>query len=416
MSQWENVKLESVIFKANTGADAIQRAPIVAYDTGTRCLRIQDISQNKNFLDWGFCKISDQNREKFLLKKDDILIARTGATIGSNLIIKDNLEAVYNNGLIRIIVDKNKCLPLYLFYNISFQTFFSFIDKVAKTTSTQPNIRIEVLLDFTIPLPPLPTQRKIAAILSAYDDLIENNTRRIAILEAMARLIYREWFVHFRFPGHEGVRRVESELGPVPEGWKVKRFSEATEISPSIQVDKEIEKPFVEMADLSTNSMVFAHTQTRTGGSGSKFQNNDILFPRITPSVENGKRGFVQFLVDGEVGLGSTEFIVFRAKSLCPEYVYFLSCEPDFRDHAAKSMVGASGRQRVQNQCFDSYLIAQPTPHLLSQFSQIVVPMFKIIQTLSSKNTNLRRTRDLLLPRLISGEVDVAALEIAGGN
>ena len=80
--------------------------------------------------------------------------------------------------------------------------------------------RLRYLQAFEVRVPPLPTQRKIASILSAYDDLIENNTRRIAILEEMAQAIYREWFVNFRFPGHENVKLVDSPLGQIPEGWE----------------------------------------------------------------------------------------------------------------------------------------------------------------------------------------------------
>ena len=87
--------------------------------------------------------------------------------------------------------------------------------------SSQSAYTIVLLKEMEISLPPLPTQRKIAAILSAYDDLIENNTRRIALLERMAQLLYREWFVRFRFPGHEDARMVESALGEIPEGWEV---------------------------------------------------------------------------------------------------------------------------------------------------------------------------------------------------
>src|SRR5690606_4517772 len=98
------------------------------------------------------------------------------------------------------------------------------------TQSGVPHINLDVLRNFEIDLPPLATQREIAGILSAYDDLIENNTRRIQILEEMARAIYREWFVHFRYPGHENDRLVESELGLVPEGWEVKRLGDVVEI------------------------------------------------------------------------------------------------------------------------------------------------------------------------------------------
>ena len=97
-------------------------------------------------------------------------------------------------------------------------------------SSGVPHINIDILRHFEVCLPPRPTQRKITAILSSYDDLIENNTRRIAILEEMAQAIYREWFVHFRFPGHEGARMVESELGPVPEGWDIVHLSDIVDV------------------------------------------------------------------------------------------------------------------------------------------------------------------------------------------
>ncbi len=133
MKKYNMAKFADLIVKANTGADAIKRAPIVFYDSGIRCLRIQDISQKKKFSDWGFCKVNDQDRSRFLLKKNDIVIARTGETIGCNMIIKEDLEAVYNNGLIKVLIDKNKCHPLYAYYNISSQLFSSYIDNVGRT-------------------------------------------------------------------------------------------------------------------------------------------------------------------------------------------------------------------------------------------------------------------------------------------
>jgi len=122
--------------------------------------------------------------------------------------------------------------------------------------SGRQRVDLNVVQELWIEVPPLPNQRKIAAILSAYDDLIENNTRRIKILEEMAQTIYREWFVKFRFPGHEKVKMKDSELGPIPEGWMVKPSSQVLEINPRIKVDKESENPFVFMEDLSNTSMV----------------------------------------------------------------------------------------------------------------------------------------------------------------
>ncbi len=264
------------------------------------------------------------------------------------------------------------------------------------------------LLPVYWPLPPL--QHKIADILSAYDDLIENNTRRIAILEEMAQSLYQEWFVKFRFPGHQDMKMVESELGMIPEGWEVIKVSSAVYVDPAPKIPKEGEKPFVPMTSLSDHSMLIENVEKRTGNSGSKFKNKDTLFARITPCIENGKTGYVQFLPsDNDVAFGSTEFIVLRSRTLCAEYVYLMARSNELRDHAIKSMSGATGRQRVRTECFDDFLIAQPETSILNRFSATVSPIFREIQILASRNANLRRTRDLLLPKLISGEIDVSS-------
>jgi type I restriction enzyme S subunit len=155
--------------------------------------------------------------------------------------------------------------------------------------------------------------------------------------------------------------------------------------------------------------MLIADVEQRSGNSGSKFQNGDTLFARITPCLENGKTGFVQFLDDpAAVAFGSTEFIVLRSRTLTPEFVYLLARSDEFRANAIKSMTGASGRQRVQERCFDQFVLAQPPQALLERFTQIVRPQFRLIQQLHLKITNLRRTRDLLLPRLLSGQIHLS--------
>jgi len=266
--------------------------------------------------------------------------------------------------------------------------------------------------EIEIPVPPLHAQRRIAAILSAYDDLIENNTRRIQILEEIAHAIYREWFVNLRFPGHENVSLIDSgtELGEVPVGWKIGSFTEFVEINPKIEIVKEAEKPFVSMSGISTNSMLIEWDEYRSGTSGSKFQNGDVIFPRITPSVEHGKGAYVQFLGEGEVALGSTEFIVFRSEFLPSQYIYFMARDYRFRENAIKSMVGASGRQRVRPECFDAFSLAMPSKDLLASFSTQVQPHFSLVHLLARQTAKVRELRDLLLPRLISGELDVAPI------
>jgi len=206
---------------------------------------------------------------------------------------------------------------------------------------------------------------------------------------------------------------VESELGMIPDGWEVVKVPDAIIINPRIKLPKNGIKPFLSMGSLSENTMNVQNIEYREGNSGSKYQNGDTLFARITPCLENGKTVFIQFLSsDLDTGFGSTEFIVLRSKTLTPEFVYLLSRTDSFRDNAIKSMSGATGRQRVQEECFDKFHFAHPDKETLIAFDEIIKPFFKFIYLFSKKNENLRHTRDLLLPKLISGELDVSELNI----
>lgn len=261
----------------------------------------------------------------------------------------------------------------------------------------------DVLAAVEIPVPSLDTQRRAVAVLSAYDDLIENNQRRIALLEQAARLLYEEWFVRLRFPGREHTRIVDG----VPKGWKSVPTPEAIDINPTTKLSDEDEHWYVEMADLPTDTMVIQNAIRRGGRSGSKFRNGDTLFARITPCLENGKTGFVNFMSDDEAGRGSTEFIVLRSKRVTAEFVYCLARTYHFRGNAIKSMIGASGRQRVQESCFDKFMVWIPPITLLSLFSDFAVPIFQQVKTLHAQTQKLRTARDLLLPLLMSGEIVV---------
>ena len=166
------------------------------------------------------------------------------------------------------------------------------------------------------------------------------------------------------------------------------------------------------MGDLNEQSMVCFPSDKKSGNSGSKFINNDTLFARITPCLENGKTGFVQFLKDGQPGRGSTEFIVLRGNTVGPAYTYCLARSDEFRAHAIQSMSGASGRQRVRNECFDSFLLAVPPPELGRNFEQIATSLFETIQSLAVQTATLTAVRDLLLPKLVTGQIDVSSLNL----
>ena len=276
------------------------------------------------------------------------------------------------------------------------------------TGAAQPKLSQGNLCRIKLNIPEIETQNKIASVLNNYDNLIENNNRRIAILADMAQSLYREWFVKFRFPGHENVKFKDSPLGQIPEGWEVKAATDVIEFAPKMSLPKDDEKPFVAMPSISTSSMIIGDIEMRAGNSGTKFKNGDTLMARITPCLQNGKIGFVQFLdEENPLGFGSTEFIVMRSKGLTPEFVYCLARSDSFRGNAINSMAGADGRQRVKNDCFKSYYLAVPPKDILDQFSVLSEAAFKEIFTLSKKNKNLKKQRDMLLPKLISGAITV---------
>ena len=270
--------------------------------------------------------------------------------------------------------------------------------------AAQQNINISNVKLLNVPHPAMRKQEEIADILSAYDDLIENNRRRIALLEKAARLLYREWFVHFRFPGHEHVKITDG-----PEGWERLPASKAFEVNPKTPRNDNGVITCVSMAALSETGMVVGRTglESREKSTGVRFRNGDTLFARITPCLENGKTGFVQLLAPDEVACGSTEFIVLRGRHVSNCFVYLTARQPDFRENAIKSMIGSSGRQRVQRSCFDRYRVSVPPILIAKLFDEAIEPMFEQISRLDQQNEKLAQARDLLLPRLMNGEIAV---------
>lgn len=157
--------VKDVVLSANTGADAIQKAPIVDYDTGIRCIRVGDMTNNRSFHDWGFTKVTDDVFKRYQLHKDDIVVTRT-ASLGLNTIISKDLPAVYNNGLIRLTVNTSNVLPLYLFRQFQTEDFSNYISCIESETSVRPNMKINYLLKYEFVLPPITKQNEIIALLT----------------------------------------------------------------------------------------------------------------------------------------------------------------------------------------------------------------------------------------------------------
>lgn len=337
---------------------------------------------------------------KEYLYKDPMLIVVARGVGGTGDVKISPPEAWITN--LSIVLTLNDSVDQkYLFYRLRREA----LKEKLNTGAAQAQITIENLGPYKIKIHTKDHQLKIASILSSYDDLIGNNQRRIALLEDAARQLYKEWFVHFRFPGHEHV----SIINAIPEGWNGIIASEALFINPRTAAEKGKPITYVPMSCLSESGMVVDGTdfEIRTKHTSVRFLKNDTLFARITPCLENGKTGFVNFLKPDEVACGSTEFIVLRGKSVSPYFTYLLSRDERFRGNAIKSMIGSSGRQRVQPTCFDRFVLPVPPSAISEQFDDFVSSSFSQIENLSKQNKTLGHARDLLLPKLMSGEIAV---------
>lgn len=351
----------------------------------------------------------------YLMKTGDMLVVMTdliqaAPILGGAIVVPEDDRFLHNQrlGLVELLPDAaiDRCFLYYLLNSPDYRAQV----RGSATGATVRHTAPKRICDCSVLVPDtIEEQRQVAHVLSAYDDLIATNQRRIALLEDAARRLYREWFVELRFPGYESVPVKDG----VPEGWQAATFADLVEINPRTPFIKDIERPFVEMSALSETSMVIGHPSMRVIGGGAKFKNGDTLFARITPCTENGKTGFVQFLEDEDaVASGSTEFIVLRSSTVNPWWVYCMAREDNFREHAIRSMSGSDGRQRVNPKCFDQFTALQPTQAALIQFEQAVKDSFTQIETLCKLNDQLARARDLLLPKLMSGQLDVSGIRL----
>ena len=347
-------------------------------------------------------------------QQGDMLLTSVG-TLGSTYIVKGSDKFYFKDGNLTWFKNFKGLNSQYFQYWLESPEGKGQLRK-SEIGSSQSAYTIANLKEMQISLPSIDDQLHAVSYIEKYDNLIENNNRRIAILEDVAQSLYREWFVNFRYPNHQDdldadgkPKLVDSPLGQIPEGWEVKNAAEVITINPKTKLVKEGEKPFVGMSGLSQGSMVIGDIIEKTGNSGAKFINGDTLFARITPCLQNGKTGYVQFLTPEQpVGFGSTEFIVFReSEYLSSEFIYLLSRSNNFREHAIQSMTGATGRQRVHNDCFASCYLPVPPKELMHEFTKLAKPMFKSIFNLSKRNENLKQQRDMLLPKLISGQIEL---------
>lgn len=362
-------------------------------DQGIPFIKGKNIS--KGFIDFESCEyISYEDHLKIIKRskpeRGDILFANIGNSIGDTAFVKTTLEFSIKN--VALIKPQPKIINnLYLYYIFISPSFQNEV-KARRQGSAQPFVGLDYLRNHEIfYIVELEDQRKIAAILSAYDDLIENNTRRIALLEEMARRLYQEWFVHFRFPGHQSVPLVDSSLGPIPQGWQVKKLGEIIDF----QNGKAIQNVSQGRYPVFGSNGIIGYTDE------TRFK-NAVIIGRVGANC-----GSILYC-NSEFWASDNTIVAISGKDFSIELSFYLLSSLNLRRYA-----GGSAQPLLTQTVIREIKVPVPFPALNNKFKLIVGNILSRIALLEKKNANLRATRDLLLPRLISGELDVENLEIA---
>lgn len=277
--------------------------------------------------------------------------------------------------------------------------------------TTQDNLSLEKLLSFKFPMPGPNDRSVIASTLRAFDDLIENNRRRVEVLEEMARAIYRDWFVKFRYPGHEAVPLVDSALGPIPTGWLLKPLSSIATVNGSSR--KPSADEVIRYLDISALSEREIGELDPIVGAEAPGRARRVLEPGDTvwATVRPNRRAHALVVEPGDDWIASTGLAVLTPKAVSSAYLFETTSTPAFSDWLVGRATG-SAYPAVRANDFEQAVVLVPESSVDAAFAAEVTPMHELSWKLRAESSRLAQLRDLLLPKLVTGQIDVSALEL----
>lgn len=406
----------------------------------------------------------------YATEEGDILISMTGS--GPNApqslvgrvarVWKNEPKAWINQRVGRIVLKGSKEIhPDFLFYLLSVPQSQSYLVSNSSGSANQANISGKTIESLPCPKLTYDDSVAIARILKSLDEKIIINTQINHTLEQIAQAIFKSWFVDFdpvkvkmavldssgtkeeaeraamcviSGKDDEVLKRFkkenpkaytdleqttalfpsamqDSEFGEIPEGWEIGKLSDLIEFNPTRTLKKGTVAPYLDMKNMPTSGHLADNVILREMNSGTKFINGDTLLARITPCLENGKTAYVDFLKDNEVGWGSTEYIVMRPHENIPKSLgYFIARNSTFRMFAIKTMTGSSGRQRADSSILANLPWLKYPMDILNEFGKIADKTLIKAKSHGDENKVLTQLRDTLLPKLISGEIELECL------
>ena len=365
-----------------------------------KMLRITDIQNG--FVDWETvpnCEIDDELKEKYLLKNDDIVIARTGATTGKSYLVKSPSNSVFASYLIRLQVIKNVDVT-YVYYFLQ-SNFYWFQISELSAGIAQPGVNSTKLKNILIPLPPLDEQKRIVAVIeSLFEKLDAAKSIVQKVLDGYD--LRRAAILHKAFTG-DLTKNFRSEHGLTLDDWQEKKLGDVCQINPpkisTQNLSDDLDVSFFPMASLSEVEGKITKPQIKKLGEVKRgytnFSEGDVVFAKITPCMENGKSAVIEKLVN-DVGFGTTEFFVLRcSENILNKFLYHLIRGKKFRDEAKEVMAGAVGQLRVPKNFLTNYEINLPP---LAEQKEIV----RVLESLLEKEDRTKEIAEKIL-----SEIDV---------
>jgi type I restriction enzyme, S subunit len=386
---------------------------------GPKFLRITDIRNGS--IEWDkvpYCVINEKEYLKNKIEIGDIVIARTGATTGITATIKNNVDAVFASYLIRFRINKSMANPFFVGHVLKSQSWNDYVSSIVGG-SAQPGANAKQFSDFSFKLPPLPTQTAIAEILSSLDDKIELNNKINQELESLAQTLFKQWFVDFEFPNENGEpykssggEMVDSELGEIPKGWEVKTLADISNITigrtPPRQEHQWFSTDFNDYKWISIRDMgncgtyIYSTSECLTEEAVIKFNvpvidtNTVILSFKLTV-------GRVSITTERMVSNEAIAHLNLKGTVIFPEFLYLYLKQFNFDTLGSTSSIATA----VNSKSIKSIPLISPNQEVLIKFKELVLSIFSRINNLTFENRDLTNLRDTLLPKLISGELEI---------
>ena len=355
--------------------------------------------------EYGISQINEQDRDRLIrhvMRVGDIVFSRRGDVTRRAYITGKEDGWLCGTGCLHLRLNHPQCDNRYLVRFLGLHETRSYLTQHA-IGATMPNLNQRILASVPVVLPPRKHQERIIGVISAYDDLIENNRRRIQLLEQAARLLYKEWFVHLRFPRHEYVKVKDG----VPEGWEKKPLGEVVETNAESHKTGEL-PDYINYTDISAVKLgrIVAKNLISSveapGRARRKAKSGDTIWSNVRPNL----RAYALVLNPEENDVFSTGFTVLSPVAIPFTYLYLLVTTDEFVGHLVNHATGA-GYPAVRADDFERAIVLIPSDGVLRLFQNKSEPIYRFMYTLEKEIRSLSQARDLLLPRLMDGEITI---------